>query len=352
MKSIKLSQYSVKNKMMLTAILLTVIALVAAGCSSSAKTAAENSSTAKSEPIKVRLALDTAAGGSLQFRQAEAQGIFKKYGIDAEISNFAYGIDTINAMLVERSDTGTAADYALLNSLSKGDFKIVTTLSRETENQAAATVLIAKGDDINEPKDLVGKKLGVAKGTVYEYIWYKYLENVGIDPKDIKFVPYSTPDEAIIGVQKGQIDAVWAASIFIDKFLKLEGTKKISDLSAAGANISSYFILQTKFIDEHPEAVENILKALSEAITYVESHKEDTAELAFKELKLPKEGVLKDLEQLTYTVGFTQEDFTHLEEMKQFIKDKGILQQDFDLASKLDLGPLQQAFPDSVTYQP
>ncbi|WP_442048715.1 ABC transporter substrate-binding protein [Paenibacillus sp. 2TAB19] len=339
-----------KWKQTAAAILLASITLLAAACGNNANSASGDAADGK--PVKVRFALDTAAGGSLQFRVAEEQGLFDKYGIDAEIANFAYGIDTINAMLVERSDTGTAADYALLNSLSKGDFKVVSTLTRETENQAAATVLIAKGDDINEPKDLVGKKLGVAKGTVYEYIWYKFLENEGINPDDIKFVPYSTPDEALIGVQKGQIDAVWAASIFIDKFLALDGAKKIADLSSAEANISSYFVLQTKFIEEHPEAVENILKAVSEAIGYVEGHKEETAELAFKELKLPKEGVLKDLEQLTYTIGFTQEDFAHLEEMKQFIKDKGILQQDFDLKTKLSLEPLKQAFPDSVTYKP
>ncbi|MFC4103223.1 ABC transporter substrate-binding protein [Paenibacillus xanthanilyticus] len=336
-------------------LLLALATGLVAGCGNTGGNAGSEPASANAgasgEPVKVRLALDTVATGSLQFRTAQAQGYFEKYGIDAEVSNFAYGIDTINAMLVERADTGSAADYALLNSLSKGDFKIVSTLSRETEQSAASSIVIAKGDDIQSAKDLEGKRLGVAKGTVYEYIWSKYLEAAGIDESKVKYVPYSTPDEGLVGMQKGQIDAVIAASIFIDKFLGLEGAHKIGDLSDANASISSYFVVQTKFVEEHPEAVANILRAVNDAIAYIKDHKEETAQLAFDEVKLPKEGVLKDLEQLTYTVGFSQEDFDHLIEMKQFIQDKGILKVDYDLKEKLALEPLKQAFPELVTYK-
>ncbi|TYP70222.1 ABC transporter substrate-binding protein [Paenibacillus methanolicus] len=333
-------------------LLLALATALVAGCGNAAnEPASGGKAEAAGEPVKVRLALDTVATGSLQFRTAQAQGYFEKYGIEAEVSNFAYGIDTINAMLVERADTGSAADYALLNSLSKGDFKIVSTLSRETEESASASIVIAKGDDIQSAKDLEGKRLGVAKGTVYEYIWSKYLEAAGIDESKVKYVPYSTPDEGLVGMQKGQIDAVIAASIFIDKFLGLEGAHKIGDLSDANASISSYFVVQTKFVEEHPEAVAGILRAVNDSIAYIKDHKEETAQLAFDEVKLPKEGVLKDLEQLTYTVGFSQEDFDHLTEMKQFIMDKGILKVDYDLKEKLALEPLKQAFPDLVTYK-
>ncbi|MBB3108631.1 ABC-type nitrate/sulfonate/bicarbonate transport system substrate-binding protein [Paenibacillus phyllosphaerae] len=339
-------------------LLVAMLTALLSGCGNNSDSAnaggeasTEASAEASAEPVKVRFALDTAATGSLQFRTAVAQGFFKKHGIEAEVSNFAYGIDTINAMLVERADTGSAADYALLNSLSKGDFKVVSTLSRETEQSAASSVIIAKGDDITSAKDLEGKRLGVVKGTVYEYIWSKYLENVGVDESKVKFVPYSTPDEGLIGMQKGQIDAVIAASIFIEKFLGIKGAHQIGDLSDANASISSYFVVQSKFIEEHPEAVANILKAVKEAVDYIADHKEETAQLAFDEVKLPKEGVLKDLEQLTYTIGFSQEDYEHLEEMKSFIKDKGILKVDYDLKSKLALDPLREAFPDLVTYK-
>ncbi|MGR6009336.1 hypothetical protein ACT7CZ_19160 [Bacillus cereus] len=52
----------------------------------------------------------------------------------AQLSNFAYGIDTVNAVLTEQADTGLAADYALLNSLGKGDMVVISTLLEEMKN--------------------------------------------------------------------------------------------------------------------------------------------------------------------------------------------------------------------------
>lgn len=325
---------------------------VSPAASPSASQSASPAAEASKEKVKVRIALDTAAGGSLQFRLAEEKGLFDKYGIDAEISNFPYGIDTLNALLVGRADTGTAADYALLNSLNKGDFKVASTLSRETPESATSTVVIAKGDDIQTPQDLKGKRLGVVKGTVYEYVWSKYLEHLGIDEKDVKFVPYSTPDEGMVGLQKGQLDVVFGSGVFIDKFLSIKGTKVIGDLADAGTDITSYFAVTSDFLKKHPDAVGGILKALDEAIAYIPGHEEELAEIAFKELKLPKDGVLKTIDQQGYAVGFTQEDYDHLKTMKQFIVDRGILKDDYDLNAKLDLEPAKRALPNLVTYQP
>jgi ABC-type nitrate/sulfonate/bicarbonate transport systems, periplasmic components len=355
----------IRNSLSILA-LTSVFALALAGCGSSnndssnggaaSPSASESASPAAAETpkekVKVRIALDTAAGGSLQFRLAEEKGLFDKYGIDAEISNFPYGIDTLNALLVGRADTGTAADYALLNSLNKGDFKVASALSRETPESATSTVVIAKGDDIKTPQDLKGKKLGVAKGTVFEYVWAKYLESIGVAESDVKFVPYSSPDEAMVGLQKGQMDAVLGSGVFIDKFLGINGTKKIGDLADAGTDITAYFAVTSDFLKKNPDAVGGILKALDEAIAYIPGHEEELAEIAFKELKLPKDGVLKTIDQQGYAVGFSQEDYDHLKSMKQFIVDKGILKDDYDLNAKLDLEPAKQALPNLVSYQP
>lgn len=301
------------------------------------------------KPVKIRFGLDTAAGGSLQFRQAQEQGFFKKYGVEADISNFAYGIDTINALLVQRTDTAMAADYALLNSLGKGDMKIVSTLTRATEASSKTTVLLVKGG-ITKPEELKGKKLGVARGTVYEYVWAKFLEKLNIDEKDIKMVYYSTPDEAIVALTKGEMDAVWSGGALLEKFLKVDGIKSLGDMNQTDVKISSFQVVDAGYLKTNAQTVTHYLKAVKEGIDYIPAHKEQTAELAFRDIKLPKEGVLKDLDTQNYVLGFTKEDYQHLESMKAWLEQRGILKDKYELKDKIDVEALKAAFPDTVTY--
>ncbi|GAF64909.1 ABC transporter substrate-binding protein [Bacillus sp. TS-2] len=324
-------------------VLITIFAIaILAGCNTQASTIQEK--------IEVNFGADTAAGGSLQFRVAKEEGIFEEYGIHAEISNFAYGIDTLNALLVERTHTGTAADYALLNSLGKGDMKIISALTRANEERSKDTQLLVVGD-INTVEDLVGKKLGVARGTVYEYVWEKYLEQNNIDKSSINYVPYMTPDEAIVGMQKGDIDAIWIGGALTDKVKDVAGGKEIANLNDTGVSINSYLVADTSFIEEHPETIVQILKALEKGVQYVEENHEETAELAFKELKLPKEDVLKDLERTNYALGFTEEDYKHLTEMKNWLVEHDLLTEDYELNEKIYIEGAKEAFPSLVDYE-
>ncbi|HDR7260815.1 MULTISPECIES: ABC transporter substrate-binding protein [Bacillus cereus group] len=327
-----------------------VTSLAVAGCSNFSK---ENAGTTKSngkETAAVKIAIDTAAGGSFQFRAAEKQGYFEKNSIKAQLSNFAYGIDTVNAVLTEQADTGLAADYALLNSLGKGDMVVISTLTRGNEKSSKDNELLVR-EGIKTENDLKGKKLGVPKGTVTEYVWAKYLAAKHINEKDISFVPYSTPDEAIVGMKNGDIDAVWSSGALKDKFKNIKGVTKLGDLESAGVTIDSYLLAKRSFVEKNPKAVENTLKALSEGIKYVDNNKKETAKLAFEQLKLPEKDALKDIERQNYVLGFTEEDAKHLEDMKVWLEEKGKLKDKYELKDKINLEALKKAFPESVTYK-
>jgi ABC-type nitrate/sulfonate/bicarbonate transport system substrate-binding protein len=308
---------------------------------------------AKDGVTTIRSAIDTAAGGSFQIRAANANGYFSDGDLDVKLSNFAYGIDTINALLTQQADTGLAADYALLNSLNKGDFVVVSSLTGSDANFNSVSlteILAVKG--IDKPADIKGKKIGVAKGTVSEYHWAKYLEYYQISEDDIEFVPYSTPDEAIVGVKKGDIDVVFGSGALLEKFKQIEGVHEIDKLSSVpDINVSSYLIVDRKFVEAHPDAIASLISGIEKGIEFVEADPEGTADIAYDELKIAKEDVLRDLERQNFTLGFTQQDFEHLSTMKQYLLDRGILTEDYDLTEKLYLEPAKQAVPDKVTYQ-
>lgn len=326
-------------------LLLLVTALILAACGNNANSANAGGKT-------IRAAIDTAAGGSFQIRAAANNSYFSDRELNVELSNFAYGIDTVNAVLTKQADTGLAADYALLNSLGKGDFVVVSSLTGSDEHfnsVSLSEILAVKGIEV--PADIKGKKIGVAKGTVSEYQWAKYLEHYSISEDDIKYVPYSTPDEAIVGMKKGDIDVVIGTGALIEKFKNIDGVHEIDRLSTVpDLSVSSYLIVDRKFAEANSEEIGKFLEGIEQGVEYVKGNPEGTADIGYKELKIAKEDIMLDLKRVNYTLGFTKEDYTHLSNMKEYLLERGILDEDFDLDEKLYLDPAKQVLKDKVTY--
>jgi ABC-type nitrate/sulfonate/bicarbonate transport system substrate-binding protein len=339
-----------KTTKLLKVFLLAILTVLLVACGDDNDDA---STAGGAEKTEIRSAIDTAAGGSFQIRAANANGDFSANGLEVKLSNFAYGIDTVNAILTQQADTGLAADYALLNSLNKGDFVVVSSLTGSDEDfnsVSLSEILAVKG--IEKPEDIKGKKIGVAKGTVFEYHWAKYLEHYGIDEKDVKYVPYSTPDEAIVGMKKGDMDVVIGSGALIEKFKSIDGVHEIDRLSSVPElGVSSYLIVDRKFAEQNGEAIGQFILGIAKGIEFVEANPDETAEIAYKDLKIAKEDVLLDLKRQNYTLGFTQEDYDHLSKMKTYLVERGILDADYDLDAKLFLEPAKQVIADQVTYQ-
>ena len=120
------------------------------------------------------------------------------------------GVDTINAVLTKQADTGIAADYVAINCVAKGRFSHHSKdLQEQMRKSSKEQQLLVKGN-IKTPSDLKGKKIGVNKGTVNEYVWSQYLKKNQIKETDIEFVPFSTPDQADCISVKRRHRTCWA----------------------------------------------------------------------------------------------------------------------------------------------
>lgn len=297
---------------------------------------------------KVRLGLDSAAF-SLQFRVAKAKGIFKKYGIDPETSDYSFGIDTLNAAVLDQVDTAIAMDFAALTRLGKGNLRVVSLISSPKPNNST---LYVKGN-INKPEDLKGKRFGVQKGTVNEYVWARLLEKYGINKKELTLEPLQSNAESIAAYEKGDLDGAWFGGPFAERAGKVKDSKKLLDLSAIDLRNRGYFVVQERLIKEKPEVVANLLKALDEATKELIAHPEEAAEIAFQELKLPKEAVTKEIKNdWEYDVRFSQDDFDYLKKVLDWSVENGLIKDNFELKDKIIIDPIKKALPDKVTYKP
>ncbi|KNF09552.1 ABC-type nitrate/sulfonate/bicarbonate transport system, periplasmic component [Gottschalkia purinilytica] len=311
-----------------------------------------NKKTARANQL-VRFAIDTAGDTGIQFRVARAKGLFEKHGIKAEFSDYAYGVDTLNAVITGTADTGIAADYAAINRLSGDNMKIVATISRSGQNEnkdknKSGNVLLGKG--IDSPKELKGKKLGVSKGTVMEYLWVKYLNHHNIKDDEVKFVALQSPAETLAAIQSGDIDAAFFNGELIPKVKNIEGIKEIGSSSEVEFSVRGFFLAKNELANKDPKLVSNILKALNEATEFIKKNPDEAADIVYKELKVPKETVLEQIKVTNRVVEFNDEDYEHLNEIKEWGDNKGIFKK-YELRNTIDTKPLKEAFSDKVSFQ-
>lgn len=215
-----------KNKRFLSIVLVIVgIMFLFTGCGNSTakvENSNSNSSSNQQKTIPVRFGVDASAF-SIQIQVANAKGYFTKYGIQPQIVNFSYGIDTINAALSDQVDVGLAADFAALSRFSTGDLKLLTFLNT---GKAQNTKFVTR-DGISSPQQLKGKAIGVQKATVGEYALAKYLEKNKLKASDVNIQGFTSTAEEIAAFVRGDIKGGFFAGVDLDKTLTVRELKSL-----------------------------------------------------------------------------------------------------------------------------
>jgi NitT/TauT family transport system substrate-binding protein len=333
-----------------SAFLLLSLSLVVilSGCSSKGDAAASGEAAGnQAKTLKIKIA-DT--NTNPVFRVAKDKGFFKNHGIDAEIVNFASPAEGVNALFIKQVDVAYGADFPVLNAVSKGGYSIIASAGQATDQAAAAWKLYVR-DNIQSAADLKGKNLSFIRGTFIPYLWDEYLKEQGVALGDVKLTGQGGFDEAFIALKQGDIDAAWViGSALVDKLDALEGVHELSDMSKTTVRLGMGLVSGDEFIKANPEGIGEFLAAVNEASAYVQANPDEVADLMFKEVKQPKENTLKDLPLNPWVIGFTPAAYDSLASQKKYMIDAGIIEKDFDLESTLNLEPLKQVLPDTVTY--
>ncbi|QSF45411.1 ABC transporter substrate-binding protein [Paenibacillus tianjinensis] len=333
-----------------SAFLLLSISLVVilSGCSSKGDAAASGEAAGNQpKTLKIKIA-DT--NTNPVFRVAADKGFFKKHGIDAEIITFASPAEGVNALFIKQVDVAYGADFPVLNAVSKGGYSIIASAGQATDQAAAAWKLYVR-DDIQSAADLKGKNLSFIRGTFIPYLWDEYLKEQGIALSDVTLTGQGGFDEAFIALKQGDIDAAWViGSALVDKLAALQGVHELSDMSKTPVRLGMGLVSGDEFVKANPKGIGEFLAAVDEASAYAQAHPDEVADLMYAEVKQPKENTLKDLPLNPWIIGFTPAAYDSLAGQKKYMIDAGIIEKDFDLESTLNLEPLKQVLPDTVTY--
>lgn len=334
-------------KKRLLALLLTLttgLGLTACGSAGSAKTEGSASdSTASGELTTVRSAVMT--NGAMHWISVigDESGIFEEHGIQLEITEFAAGINTVDAIVTEQADIGNLADYAAVNRLGNTQDNNLCIISRISTGHDGA--LYVDSSRIQALEDLAGQPFATQVGTVWDYWNAKAYEAGGVAEEDQNIVSVDSAASAVTLMTTGQAAAFWANGANATK-LDEAGLDKLTTLEDMGLTVDAYYIASTSFLEENPEVVEEYLKASQETIDWIYENKDEAAEIIEKRLGTTQDQFLSDLEATDLTIDYPQTTLDHLNDIKGWAVGNGSFE-DYDLADFTDLSALKNALPDA-----
>ncbi|WP_219834576.1 ABC transporter substrate-binding protein [Paenibacillus sp. R14(2021)] len=261
-------------------VLLSAALLLLAGCGSSSSgnapsdtTNTPNAGNAADQPLqKVSLMLDWYPNAVHSFLYAaQANGYFKKQGLDVEIQMPA---DTNDALkLVAAGKIDLALSYQPQVLMARGEnipVKSVGAIVRHPLNH----LMVPADSGVHSPKDLSGKTVGFSSIPLYEAMARTMIKQDGGDPDSVKMVDVGY--DLIPAISTGKTDAIIGGFINHEQLILDKEGHAVQSLDPAKYGVPDYYELVLVASDDGLKAKKDVfakfMAAAAEGQQYVEQH--------------------------------------------------------------------------------
>jgi NitT/TauT family transport system substrate-binding protein len=223
-------------------------------------------------------------------------GIFRKYGLDVEVTRANSGSAVAAAVAGGSIDIGKSSPISLLTAHAKGiPFVLEAPASIYSSDAPYAALLVAKDSPIKTGRDLNGKTLAVsALGDLYTVVNSAWIDQNGGDSKTVKFLelPSAAVPDAIVA---GRVDAATMSNPILVDALASGKTRVLAySFDAIGHRfIAALYFCMADYAAKNADVLTRFRKALYESGAYVNTHRAETIDTVVKFTGYPVETVRK-----------------------------------------------------------
>ncbi len=263
----------------------------------------------------VALALTTLAGSAdadtkLRVGKAQAQqfafvpvhvgvetGIFKKHGLDIEISNFGGDAKLLQALAADAIDIALGGGPTIA-FVQKGTPMLG--IAALADAPGTIMMVVLKDGPVKTEDDLKGRTVSVSTaGSLTYWLTKELSRQKGWGNDGIKIAPLGTPTAQIAALKTGQIDGVVTETSSILR-LEEEGVGRI--LVRFRDRIKDFHVhaafASRKAIAGNPEAIRAFLAGWFESVRWMKDHKDQTVEIAARMADVPKTVAAKNYDEI------------------------------------------------------
>ena len=226
-----------------------------------------------------------------------ATGIFKKHGIDLEISSFGGDARLLQALTADAIDIalGGGPTFAFI-------VKGTPMLGVGAIADAPGTIMLVVLSDgpVRSENDLKGRTVSVSTtGSLTYWLGQELSRSHGWGNDGIKIVPLGTTTAQAAALKTRQIDGVITETSTVFRLVE-EGVGRI--LVRFGSRIHDFHVhviyASKALIDTNPEAIRAFLAGWYESVQYMRDHKNETVEIAARVSEVSQAVALRNYEEL------------------------------------------------------
>lgn len=232
---------------------------------------------------------------------AKDAGIYEALGLKVEVTGNG---KVPQAMSAGQMDAG----YISFQNVTRG-LNNNTPITIAANNHDGGSYYLVVANDVNEPKDLVGQKLGIGTEPEKSWSWRQMAKdmNIPVEGKNYQGINFDSDKSAYVALKTGQIKGYLACDPW-GSMAEHEKTGKIMNTfnSLEGQKtICCVFSLNDNFIKDHPEVAKRLVLAHTKAVEYLYSHPYESAKIFAKNYSVPEEVGLMTVYKKTVKEGRT-----------------------------------------------
>lgn len=237
----------------------------------------------------------------------KANGWFEKaMGTDVKIEwkSFNAGPSAIEALFAGAIDVTYVGPNPAINGYVRSNGEALRIIAGATSGGAA---LVVRSDlSINQPQDFHGKRIASPQlGNTQDVALRAWLKSNGLKPRDkggdVQVMPIANPDQLTLFLKK-EIDAAWAPEPWASRLVREANGRIYLDERSTwpdGQFLTTALVVNTKFLESHPEVVRKWVRAHVELTNWIKAHPDEAKKILNEQIqketgKALSAGVLDD----------------------------------------------------------
>lgn len=249
-------------------------------------------------------------------------GLFEKHGLNMKLSRFTSGPACAEALFTGAADIGTMGDTTTILAFSRN--APLQIIASHAEGEGRHRLIVPADSPCRTIHDLVGKRIGIKKGTSTYGGYLKFLEKQGIAGDRIEVVNLD-PDTMPDALAAGSIQA-FAASEPTPSLGELRGGRELATFAGLGNRFPIMMMATDRLIRERPADLRRFLAVLREAEAFIAGEPEKAAEIVAKSIGLPPEATARAMSRHQFRLNLDPATLASLQETAEFLRAQGVVE--------------------------
>ncbi|WP_139193810.1 ABC transporter substrate-binding protein [Anaerobacillus alkalidiazotrophicus] len=257
---------------------------------------------------------------------ADKLGYFAEEGLNVNSRLVQSGPDI--GPMIASGDAQLSFETTITN-ITVSSNNIPTVIVAPMANIAGTQAVVARpGLEITSAKDIEGKKVGMVNGAGIMIAFQNMAKEMGVDVSKVQFVNIAPADQ-IAALERGDIDIMAAWEPWITKAIEIGGTLLFSgteahlpekDGSVDWMRFYSTFQVNRNYLEQNPNTVKALLRALNRATDYINANSDDAAVILQEEMPhLTLEEVKEMMGRNVYSMEVPQAMIDGSNEIAEFL---------------------------------